>query len=58
MGDPLVNSVFPTTLADHDRETSVPPLPTSPAPCLRCRQAFAPPPRLIISLLNPLQIEP
>jgi hypothetical protein len=55
---PLVSSVFPTMPADPGREPSAPLLPTSPAPHLRCRQAFTAPPPLIISPLNPLQTEP
>jgi hypothetical protein len=44
---PLVSSVFPTVLANLDREPSAPTLPASPALRLRCRQAFTAP--LIIS---------
>jgi hypothetical protein len=56
---PRVSSIFPTTPADPGRKSSKPPLPASPAPCLRCRQDFtAPPPPLIISPINPLQTEP
>jgi hypothetical protein len=43
MGDPLVSSVFPTAAANPGRETSVPPLPASPAPRLGCRHAFIAP---------------
>jgi hypothetical protein len=43
IGDPLVSSVFPSAPADPGRETSVPPLPVSLAPRLRCRQAFTAP---------------
>jgi hypothetical protein len=53
---PLVSSVFPTVPADPGHEPSAPSLPASPAPCLGCHQAFTAP--LIISPLNPLQIEP
>jgi hypothetical protein len=51
MGDPLVSSIFPTASADPGRETSAPPLPSSRAPHLGCRQDFTAP--LIISPLNP-----
>jgi hypothetical protein len=44
MGDPLDSSVFPTAPTDPGCETSAPPLPASPAPCLGCRQAFTAPP--------------
>jgi hypothetical protein len=54
---PLVCSFFPTVPVDPGLEPSAPPLPTSPAPHLECRQAFTAPP-LIISLVNPLQTEP
>jgi hypothetical protein len=60
MGDPLVNSIFPATPTDPGRETSVLPLPTSPALYLGCYQAFtaSPPPPLSFPPLNPLQTEP
>jgi hypothetical protein len=44
IGDPLVSSVFPTAPADPGCEPSASPLRVSPAPFLRCRQAFTPPP--------------
>jgi hypothetical protein len=41
---PLVSFVFSTMPADPGRDSSAPPLPAPPAPRLRCRRAFTPPP--------------
>jgi hypothetical protein len=53
---PLVCSIFPTVPADPGREPFAPPLPASPAPRLRCRQAFTTPSSF--PPLNPLQTKP